>query len=329
MRKLLSLLVILSLLMATWLTWVTFIPHTPASMPLVVDVPAGQSLSQTAEQFAQQDAIKSAWAFQIVARLTGLDTRIKAGDYRLVKATSMWELFTRLEKGEAGEYTITAFEGWTFRQFRQALAKHPALKHDTAALSDRELLQKLGSEHDHPEGLFFPDTYFFLKGTSEFALLKRAYDKMQQELQRAWEVRQPNLPYKTPYELLKMASIIEKETGHEEDRAHVAAVFVNRLNIGMRLQTDPSVIYGVGAAYNGKITKRHLLTDTPYNTYTRAGLTPTPIALPGRAALEAAANPAPSRALYFVARGDGTSQFSETLDEHNAAVRKYILGKGD
>ena len=216
-----------------------------------------------------------------------------------------------------------------FAQMRRIINQTADLKHDTAGWSDEKLLKEIDPEAGYPraEGLFAPDSYELDAGSSDLQLYKLAYRTMQKNLNQAWEERQSGLPYKTPYQLLTMASIIEKETAHENDRRHVAAVFVNRLNIGMRLQTDPTVIYGMGDAYNGRIRKADLQRDTPYNTYTRNGLTPTPIALPGKAALEAAAHPSSEKYLYFVSRMDdtGLSQFSHTLDEHNAAVRRYIL----
>ena len=218
-----------------------------------------------------------------------------------------------------------------FAQMRRIINQNTLLRHDTKNWSDKELMQKIASEpvSDNPEGLFFPDTYEVAADSSDVTVYRAAYRAMQENLQAAWESRADNLPYKTPYELLIMASLIEKETAHEEDRRDVAAVFRNRLATNMRLQTDPAVIYGMGSAYNGKIRRADLQRDTPYNTYTRYGLTPTPIALPGRAALDAAAQPSDSKFLYFVSRMDGTgkSQFSHTLEEHNAAVKQYILKK--
>lgn len=325
--RLVLLLILLSVLVA--MAWGIVAPYKPAKVPLVIDVAPNQSLRQVAEHLADADAVRSSWLFILAAKLTGTDRLIKAGDYRVVKPLSILDWLGRLKKGEKSEYVVTIPEGFTLRQFREELRKHPAIRHDSAGWSDRQILARLGGDGEHGEGLFFPDTYYFLRGASDLDVLRRAHDKMQKELDQAWQTRAGGLPYQTPYELLTMASIVEKETGHVEDRGQIAGVFVNRLRIGMRLQTDPTVIYGMGTRYQGRIGKRDLQTDTPYNTYTRAGLPPTPIALPGRAALQAAANPAPTKALYFVSRGDGTSHFSESLDEHNQAVRKYILGKKD
>ena len=219
--------------------------------------------------------------------------------------------------------SLTIIEGWTFKQMREAIAANQALKHDTADLSDSALMAQLSTHYLMPEGLFFPDTYLFPRGASDWQIYKSAHAMMLLHLNQVWAKRAPALPYKTPYEALTMASIIEKETGQKSERAMIAGVFINRLKTGMLLQTDPSVIYGMGNAYLGKIRKRDLASDSPYNTYIRAGLTPTPIALPGLQSLMAAMAPAPTQALYFVARGDGTSQFSANLAEHNRAVNHY------
>jgi UPF0755 protein len=242
---------------------------------------------------------------------------------------SMPGVMDKLVRGETSLQSVIIREGWTLRQFRAELDRHPALRHDTRDWSEAELLTKLKLDARHGEGLFFPDTYLFLRGSSDILVLRQAAQNMRRELERAWAERGPDLPYASPYEALIMASLIEKETGQAADRPMIARVFINRLKLGMRLQTDPSVIYGLGEAFDGNLTRAHLQTDTPYNTYTRAGLPPSPIALPGRAALHAALHPADGGALYFVARGDGSSQFSLTLEEHNRAVRRYILGKKD
>jgi UPF0755 protein len=218
---------------------------------------------------------------------------------------------------------VTIIEGWTFRQMRQALNAGARLRHDTQGWTDQALLEAIGANEAHPEGLFFPDTYYFDVGSSDLQVYKRAYHAMQKTLGRAWEARSTSAPYADAYQALVMASIIEKETGVPDERPQIAAVFVNRLRIGMRLQTDPTVIYGLGADFDGNLRKQDLLADTPYNTYTRAGLPPTPIALPSEAAIQAALNPDSSRALYFVAKGGGRHQFSNTLEEHNRAVNRF------
>lgn len=247
-----------------------------------------------------------------MTRALGLSAQLKSGNYAFKSGITPYEVLQKIARGDVNEYVATVIEGWTLQKMRSELDGNPALAHDTAGMSDVDLLRAIGaSEVDKAcaEGLFFPDTYLFDKGTSDLTVYKRAYRTMQKRLAEAWATRAPNLPYKTPYDALIMASIVEKETGRASDRPLVAAVFANRLRIGMPLQTDPSVIYGLGPAYDGHLKKKDLQTDTPYNTYTRMGLPPTPIALPGVAALNAALNPAASSALYFVARGDGSSFF--------------------
>jgi UPF0755 protein len=235
----------------------------------------------------------------------------------------MLELLDVITKGQVSQSQISVIEGWTFKQFRAAVNENPDVKHTTQALSDAEILQQIGARETHAEGLFFPDTYFFAAGSNDVLIFKRAYQTMLQHVATAWAERAADLPLRNPYEALILASIVEKETGTASDRNMIAGVFVNRLRKGMLLQTDPTVIYGIGDQYDGNIRKRDLVTDTQYNTYTRAGLTPTPIALPGAAALQAALHPAKTDALYFVARGDGSSKFSSSLSEHNRAVNQY------
>jgi UPF0755 protein len=268
--------------------------------------------------------------FVAMTRLLGLQNALKSGNYAFKNGVTPYDLLRKLARGDVNESAVTVIEGWSLKRMRIELDANAALKHDTLGMSDANLLKAIGvadTGRTNAEGLFFPDTYLFDKGTSDLNIYRRAYTLMQQRLTYAWLTRAPNLPYKSSYEALVMASLIEKETGKESDRPLVAAVFNNRLRIGMPLQTDPTVIYGMGDAYAGRLRKHDLLTDTPYNTYTRAGLPPTPIALPGAASLQAALNPATTSALYFVSRGDGSSQFSDTLDAHNKAVDKYIRGQ--
>lgn len=260
-------------------------------------------------------------------RLSGQSRLIRAGSYELDRDTTPRSLLQKLVRGEEALRSITLVEGWTFRQVRENLAKAEQLRPDSAPLSPEDIMAQLGKPGVHPEGRFFPDTYTYSKGSSDIAVLKRALRAMDKRLEAAWALRAPQSPLKTPDEALVLASIVEKETGAPKDRPNIAAVFSNRLQIGMRLQTDPTVIYGMGTAFDGNLRKKDLLTDTPWNTYTRTGLPPTPIAMPGKASLLAAVQPAPSKALYFVARGDGSSQFSNTLDEHNRAVNKYQRGQ--
>ncbi len=296
--------------------------HTPAEFTLE----RGTTMKMAAFQLAGQGLITQPGLFSLVARLHGDASRIKAGSYELTEPVTPLQLLAKLSDGDVTSATVTIVEGWNWRQVRVALAKNTDLRHDTAAMRDADIVAILGIDAPSPEGMFFPDTYHFAKQSSDIELLKRAYAAMQKKLAAAWESRAPNLPLRSPYQALTMASIVEKETGRPGDRAMVSAVFNNRLNLGMRLQTDPSVIYGLGERYDGSIHKVDLEADTPYNTYTRTGLTPTPIAMPGEASLMAAVNPARSKALYFVAKGDGSSYFSESLSEHNQAVRRYQLG---
>lgn len=260
-------------------------------------------------------------------RLSGQDRLIKAGSYELESGITPQRLLAKLARGEESLRAVTLVEGWSFRQFRAALLKEDVLKPETNSLDDAAVMALLGRPGQHPEGRFFPDTYMYAKGSSDVAVLRRAMRAMDKRLAAAWALRTPSAAVKTPDEALILASIIEKETGKAGDRPLVAAVFNNRLRMGMPLQTDPAVIYGLGSAFSGNLRKKDLLADTPWNTYTRAGLPPTPIAMPGKASLMAAVQPAASQALYFVSRGDGTSQFSSNLDEHNRAVNKYQRGQ--
>ncbi|MDR7006527.1 endolytic transglycosylase MltG [Paraburkholderia strydomiana] len=268
--------------------------------------------------------------FIVMTRLLGLQSELKSGNYEFKTGITPYEVLQKIARGDVNEYVATVIEGWTFKRMRQELDANPALKHDSAGINDAQLMSAIGAPEasiGNGEGLFFPDTYLFDKNTSDLDVYRRAYRLMRTRLDEAWVARSPDLPYKTPYDALIMASIIEKETGKKSDRAMVAAVFANRLRVGMPLQTDPTVIYGMGESYNGHIRKKDLQTDTPYNTYTRMGLPPTPISLPGVASLQAAMNPAQTSALYFVSRGDGSSIFSDTLGDHNKAVDKYIRGQ--
>jgi UPF0755 protein len=256
-------------------------------------------------------------------RLSGQDRLIKAGSYEIETGTTPRSLLRKLVRGEESLRSVTLVEGWTFRQVRQALAGAPQLAADSAALSDEAIMQRLGRAGLPPEGRFFPDTYSYAKGSSDLKVLARALRSMDKHLAEAWGKRAPDTPLKSPEQALVLGSIVEKETGRAVDRPLIAGVFANRLRKGMLLQTDPTVIYGMGDRFDGNLRKKDLQTDTPWNTYTRAGLPPTPIAMPGRDALLAAVAPASTDALYFVARGDGTSEFSTSLDAHNRAVDKF------
>ncbi|WP_322051248.1 endolytic transglycosylase MltG [Paraburkholderia bannensis] len=267
--------------------------------------------------------------FVLMTRVLGLQSQLKSGNYEFKAGITPYEVLQKMALGDVNEYVATIIEGWTFKHMRQELDANPALSHDSAAMTDAQLLAAIGAPpapQGSGEGLFFPDTYLFDKGSSDLDVYRRAYKLMQTHLNEVWAARAPGLPLKSPYEALTLASLVEKETGKAGDRAQVAAVFTNRLKVGMPLQTDPSVIYGMGESYLGHLHKRDLQVDTLYNTYLRLGLPPTPIALPGVASLQAALNPAATAALYFVARGDGSSVFSDNLVDHNKAVDKYIRG---
>ena len=312
---------------AGWVGWRYAAAPLALSAPeLDVEIERGVAGGAIAGTLRRQGVAVPDWLWALALRLRGDGTRIRAGNYAINAPITLRELIDRLTPGEVTLRDVTLIEGWTFRQVREALAKHPDLRSDSARLSDAEVLARVGATETHPEGLFAPDTYAFARGSSDLEILRRAYRLQRHRLDRAWEarLRRPDpSPYKTPYEALIMASIIEKETGREADRRKVAAVFANRLRIGMKLQSDPTTIYGMGEAFDGNLRRRDLVTDTEYNTYTRSGLTPTPIAMPGLASIEAALDPAPIRALYFVARGDGSSEFSDDLAAHNRAVARY------
>lgn len=320
-----SLLVILisSLLLSIWAYHRAVTPIDLPAYPYIFSIEPGSSLSRIATTLTENDILSDKWLFILVAYVTGSSTSLKAGEYELTEKLSLLQLLELLHRGKTKQHAIVLVEGWTFSQIKQVLDAHPAIKHDSAGLDHQELLQQIGASESHIEGLFFPDTYFFQKNNSDISILKRAYQAMQQHLKAAWQTRQKSLPLKNIYEGLILASIIEKETGMENERSQIAGVFTNRLRKRMKLQTDPTVIYGLGDKFEGRLRKIDLRTDHHYNTYTRFGLPPTPIAMPGLASIRAAFNPAATNALYFVARGDGTSHFSDTLAEHNRAVLKY------
>lgn len=290
-------------------------------------VKPGASLKALSKQLTEQNLLPEPQSFWLLGRLTNQATGIQAGSYRLDTAVTPLELLQKLNDGDVIPVSVTFIEGSTFADMRARLEKTDGVKVMLKGLSNTEVLKRIGATESYPEGLFFPDTYRFATGSTDVELLKTSYLAMKKKLDEAWAMRDKDLPYKTPYDALKMASIIEKETGRAEERPLIGAVFINRLRIPMRLQTDPTVIYGLGESYDGNIRKRDLTTDTPYNTYTRDGLPPTPIAMPGWGSLMAAVKPAASQKLYFVGKGDGTHYFSASLDEHNRAVAKYQLGR--
>lgn len=326
MRTLKRLLLLISSVAILLIGWFYLHVHSNVTLPATpyeFSIRPGSSLNQVSQQLADAGIFPSKWPLIVLARYLNQESAIKAGDYQLTETLSQRALLEYLVKGDAKQNEIRFLEGWTFTQLRKALNEHPAVENNTTDLSEQEILQLIGASETLAEGLFFPDTYYFIKGSSDIDILQRAYQTMQGHLQTNWSSRRESLPLATPYEALILASIIEKETGTENDRAEIAGVFINRLRKGMRLQTDPTIIYGLGEQFDGNLRKKDLQADQEYNTYTRAGLPPTPIALPGLASIRAALNPADTRSLYFVAKGNGQSQFSTNLADHNKAVNKY------
>ena len=303
------------------------------SSPLVLSgdrvefhIASGSGMRTAAREIAASGVAVEPWKLVLLGKILRVEGAIKAGSYEIGRGINLLELLRKLTRGDVSQAEIAFIEGWTFRQMRERLNAHPDVQHDTQGLSETEIMRLIGASGTSPEGWFFPDTYLFSKRSRDVDILARAHRAMQRHLAREWEARAEQLPLASPYQALILASIVEKETGKEQDRPLVAAVFVNRLRQGMRLQTDPTVIYGLGERFDGNLRKSDLLADTPFNTYTRSGLPPTPIAMPGLASLQAVLHPAPSQALYFVARGDGSSHFSQTLEEHNRAVNRYQRG---
>ena len=290
-------------------------------------VPPGATAASIARLLGQSGVQINPRFFSWLARFGGFDTKLKAGGYQVVQGDTPWTVLRRMAMGDMTQRQVTLVEGWNLRQIRAALAQHPDIRHTLDQITDAQLAERLGANSTFAEGLLFPDTYIFPIGTTDLDILQRAYRAQQKVMEKAWEQRATDLPLGSPYEALVLASLIEKETGSPADRARIAGVFVNRLRAGMPLQTDPTVIYGMGEAYEGKIRKRDLQTDTPWNTYTRTGLPPSPIAIAGRASLTAALQPEKHGYYYFVSRGDGTSAFATTLAEHNKNVSTYILGR--
>jgi UPF0755 protein len=309
-----------------WVHHPLSLPATASeSAPLEFEVPAGSSARTAAQRIEAAGVRVPAELLYAWFRLSGESRDIKAGVYEITPGTTPRGLLGKLVRGEQAMVNALIVEGWTARQALDALRRSPDLRQDLEGLSLEQVMERIGQPGLHPEGRFFPDTYRVAKRTPASSVLRQAARAMDERLARAWAQRAPDTPLKSPDEALILASIVEKETGMPADRGRIAGVFANRLRIGMRLQTDPSVIYGLGDDFNGNLRRLHLDTDSPYNTYTRAGLPPTPIALPGMDSLMAAVQPARTDAMYFVSRGDGSSHFSATLNEHNAAVRRFIL----
>jgi len=312
-----------ALMGAGGLAWYGNQPLHIEPLPKAINVTPGTHLKSLSAMLEREGVIGNARVFWLLGRVLGKGGTLKVGVYTLDKPLTPLELYAKFERGEVSLAIVQFIEGWNWREVRAALAEQPLLKNDSAGMSDAELMQAIGAEERHPEGLLFPDTYFYAPHTSDIQVIRRAYRLQHEKLMADWEARAPGLPYRTPYEALIMASIVEKETGAAFERPQIAGVFLNRLKLGMRLQTDPTVIYGLGERFDGNLRKVDLQTDTPYNTYTRAGLPPTPIAMPSEAAIRAALNPAKTDALYFVARGDGTHVFTNNLVAHNRAVNRY------
>jgi UPF0755 protein len=328
MMRLLTGLLLLGVLLAGGLGYYALTPLALPNEPLDFTLKPGSSLKSAARQMHEAGVLSAELPFVALARVMGKAGQLKAGGYELKEPVTPVRLLEMLSNGEFSQVQLSVIEGWSFRQLRAALDASPDVAHDSRGLSEAKILQRIGAEGTAAEGMFFPDTYLFSRGESDLTVLKLAHQAMAREMERLWTGRDADLPFESPYQALILASIVEKETGAPSDRAMIAAVFENRLRLGMPLQTDPSVIYGLGERFDGNLRRADLTADTPYNTYTRGGLTPTPISLPGVAALQAVLHPAQSKALYFVARGDGSSEFSETLEQHNRAVARFQLRAG-
>ncbi|HEY2862755.1 MAG TPA: endolytic transglycosylase MltG [Casimicrobiaceae bacterium] len=306
--------------------WATMQPlHVPPA-GYALNIKPGATLRSVARDLSAAHVLPADWPLVALARLSRADRTIKAGNYEIAAGTTLAGLMGKLTQGDVTQSSIAIVEGWTVRELRAALRSDPNIVKRVIDLPDAEMMRAIGASEAAPEGLFFPDTYFFASGSTDVALLARAYRLMHERLDAAWTARASDLPLANPYEALTLASIVEKETGRPADRPLVAAVFINRLKLGMRLQTDPAVIYGIGERFDGTLRKSDLERDHAFNTYIRSGLPPTPIALPGQAALDAVLHPAAVPYLYFVARGDGTSEFSTNIADHNRAVAKYQRG---
>lgn len=326
LRRLIVLALFAAMAVAGWVYWYAQQPLPLAADKVEFRIEPGSGLRGAIRQMRAAGVDVQELPFIAIARAAGKDGSIKAGSYDLQRGATPNSLLDKLVRGEFAQTQLLVLEGWTFKQFRAALDAHPHIKHLSAGMGEAEVMRRIGAPGLHPEGRFFPDTYRFPKGESDIEIMRQAYTQMTRRLEEAWNARATDLPLASPYDALILASIVEKETGSRADRDLIAAVFINRLRYPMRLQTDPTVIYGMGAAFDGNLRKTDLSADTPYNTYTRDGLPPTPISLPGAESLQAVMHPAASQALYFVARGDGSSHFSESLNQHNQAVNQYQRG---
>jgi UPF0755 protein len=321
------LLLVLAAAALGWLAWKSYTePLRVPGTSIAFEVRPGSTLSAVARDLGTAGVLPYPIALVALARMRGADRNIKAGSYEIDAGTTLPRLLAKLTQGDVTQRSIVIVEGTTWSDLKRALRGSADVRNTVLDLPDAEVMARLGAPSAAAEGMFFPDTYFFATGSADVAILERARKSMKARLDAAWEQRATDLPFATPYEALILASIVEKETGKPVDRPLIASVFVNRLRKGMKLQSDPTVIYGMGAVFDGNLRKRDLETDTPYNTYTREGLPPSPIALPSQASIDAVLNPPVTEYLYFVARGDGTSKFSATLLEHNRAVSRYQKG---
>ncbi len=308
-----------------WMSYQSFVdgPMTLAQPEQYFTVVSGDSVGKIATSLQQQGLIESSRLFRWMVKFSGEAQRIQAGEYLLTEGMTPGQLLQNMVQGKVRQFSLTMIEGQTFREMMQLINAEPNLKHTLNGLSDDEIMARIGHPDEHPEGRFLPETYYFPRGLSDVEFLKRAYDALSRELDEAWQSRDVGLPLKTPYEALILASIVEKETGLASERPAIAGVFIRRLEKRMRLQTDPTIIYGLGPDFDGNLRRRDLKTDGPYNSYTRRGLPPTPIAMPGADAIRAVMHPDDSDNLFFVAKGDGSHHFSATVEEHNRAVTKY------
>jgi UPF0755 protein len=322
-KRLIVLVGLIALVGAGGLAWYGNQPLQIEPLPKTFDVVPGTNLRSLSTLLEREGVVGNAQVFWLLGRVLGKAGSLKVGVYILDRPLTPLELYAKIQRGDVSQAIVQFIEGWNWHEVQAELAAQPMLRNDSAGMSEAAILQAIGAEENHIEGLLFPDTYFYAPQASDLTVLRRAYRRQHEKLMAAWEARAPGLPYRTPYEALIMASIVEKETGAASERPKIAGVFLNRLRLGMRLQTDPTVIYGLGDRYDGSLHKVDLQRDTPYNTYTRAGLPPTPIAMPSEASILAALNPAKTDALYFVSRGDGTHVFSSTLEAHNRAVNRY------
>ncbi|MET0949176.1 MULTISPECIES: endolytic transglycosylase MltG [Pseudomonas] len=305
--------------------------HSALQQPLnitqeeLLEVPKGTTPTRTLYRLEADGVIKDAFWLRVYWRFNLARQPLHKGEYRMQPGMTVEGLIDLWKRGEIVQYSLTLVEGWNFHQVRAALAKEEKLEQTLEGLSDSQVMEKLGHDGIFPEGRFFPDTYRYVRGMTDAELLKKAYDRLDEVLAKEWGQRSADVPYTEPYQALIMASLVEKETGVPQERGQIAGVFVRRMEMGMLLQTDPTVIYGLGDRYNGKLTRAHLREPTPYNTYMISGLPPTPIAMVGREAIHAALNPVAGNSLYFVARGDGSHVFSDDLDAHNNAVREFQI----